>query len=102
MIVGPGNFTVDAGIAKVFTVGERFHFRVEFTGTNILNHTNFNPLLGSSSTIGLINGATYPESPALIYNTTGVSGVITSTGSGGGGIDPSGARAFRLGLRMDF
>ncbi len=102
VIVGPGSFTVDAGIAKVFTVAERFHFRLEFTGTNILNHTNFNALLGSSSTIGLINGATYPESTALIYNNPGASGVITSTGNGGGGLDPSGARAFRAGLRLDF
>jgi hypothetical protein len=102
IIIGPGNFTVDAGIAKVFTVGERFHFRIEFTGTNILNHTNFNPLLGTSSTINLINGATYPESPALLYNNPGVSGIITSTGNGAGGLDPSGPRAFRLGVRMDF
>jgi len=102
VIIGPGSFTVDAGIAKMFVLAERFRFRVEFTGTNILNHTNFNPLLGSSSTISLINGATYPESTALIYNNSSAAGVITSTGSGGGGIDPSGPRAFRLGLRMDF
>ena len=102
IIIGPGNFTVDAGIAKVFSVKERFHFRVEFTGTNILNHTNFNPLLGSSSTISLINGATYPENNGLVYNNPGVSGVITSTGNGAGGLDPNGPRMFRLGVRMDF
>ncbi|MBV9084472.1 MAG: hypothetical protein JOZ62_17500 [Acidobacteriaceae bacterium] len=102
VIVGPGSFTVDAGLAKNFTVRERLKFRIEFTGTNILNHTNFNPLLNSSSTISLINGATYPEGTALIYNQTGVSGIITSTGNGAGGIDPSGPRRFRLGVRMDF
>ncbi len=46
-IVGPSNFTVDAGIAKNFNVSERVRIRLEFTGTNIFNHTNFNPLLGS-------------------------------------------------------
>jgi hypothetical protein len=101
-IVGPGSFVVDMGLAKTFSVRERLRFRLEFTGTNILNHTNFNPLLGNSSTINLINGATYPESPALIYNNPGVSGVITSTGNGAGGLDPSGPRAFRAGFRIDF
>ncbi len=102
IVIGPGGFVVDMGIAKTFSIAERVRLRLEFTGTNILNHTNFNPLLGSSSTIGLINGATYPESPALIYNNPGVSGVITSTGNGAGGIDPSGPRAFRAGFRIDF
>lgn len=102
IVIGPGNFVVDMGLAKTFSIAERVHIRLEFTGTNILNHTNFNPLLGSSSTIGLINGATYPENPALIYNNPGVSGIVTSTGSGGGGLDPSGPRAFRAGFRLEF
>lgn len=101
-IVGPGVFTVDAGLAKTFSIAERVRIRLEFTGTNVLNHTNFNPLLGTSSTISLINGATYPESTALIYNNPGASGVITSTGNGAGGLDPSGPRAFRAGFRLDF
>lgn len=101
-VIGPSNFVVDMGLAKTFSIAERVHIRLEFTGTNILNHTNFNPLLGSSSTISLINGANYPENPALIYNNPGVSGIVTSTGSGGGGLDPSGPRAFRAGFRLEF
>ncbi|MBV9085624.1 MAG: hypothetical protein JOZ62_23365 [Acidobacteriaceae bacterium] len=102
VIVGPGNFTVDAGLAKTFTLEERFKVRLEFTGTNILNHTNFNPLLNTSTTISLINGATYPEGTALIYNNGAAAGVITAVGNGGGGLDPSGPRSFRMGLRVDF
>ena len=34
---------VDAGLAKRFNLGERFHLRFEATFTNVLNHTNFAP-----------------------------------------------------------
>jgi Carboxypeptidase regulatory-like domain len=40
---GPGMIDVDTGLAKRFNIGERFHFRLEGTFTNVLNHTNFAP-----------------------------------------------------------
>jgi hypothetical protein len=84
-IVGPGTFTVDSGLAKNFSFTEtgRFKVRFEFAGTNILNHPNWG-------------------NPGLTINTLASAGIISSTASGGGGLDPSGARAFRLGLRAEW
>ena len=82
-IVGPGSFTVDSGIAKNFFASERMHVRVEFTATNILNHPNWG-------------------NPGLVINNLASAGIISSTQSGGGGLDPSGARSCRLGVRMEW
>jgi hypothetical protein len=83
VIVGPGAFTLDSGIAKNFNFSERFHVRAEFSATNILNHPNWG-------------------NPGLTITSAGSAGVITSTGNGGGGLDASGARSLRLGLRAEW
>ena len=82
VIQGPGNTVFHAGLAKNFFFGERMRLRLEMTGTNIFNHTNYgNPGLN------LANAATF--------------GVITSTRSDGD-LDQSGARSFRAGIRFEF
>jgi len=50
---------VDAGLAKRFNLGERFHVRFEATFTNILNHTNFAPpaMNISSPSFGVLQSA---------------------------------------------
>ena len=82
-IIGPGSFTVNSGIAKNFAIHERLRMRAEFTATNILNHPNWG-------------------NPGLTINNLASAGIISSTQSGGGGLDPSGARACRLGLRAEW
>ena len=88
VILGPGSFIVDAGFAKNFSISERFHLRWELTGTNILNHPNWaNPGLNITdmTNFGKINAT--------------ASG---SSGAGAGGLDASGARSFRMGLRLEW
>jgi hypothetical protein len=82
-IIGPGSFTVDSGVAKNLLLIERLRLRMEFTATNIFNHPNWG-------------------NPGLTINTVASAGIISSTQSGGGGLDPSGARAARLGLRLEW
>ena len=84
-IEGPGSFTVDSGVAKNFSFSERerLRLRVEFAATNILNHPNWG-------------------NPGLTISSLASAGVISSTGSGGGGLDASGARSCRLGVRMEW
>ncbi len=85
VIKGPGINVFSAGLAKEFLFGEHAKLRWEMTATNFFNHPNWaNPSTD-------------------ITDTTGV-GVITSDGgitSGSVG-DRSGARAFRMGLRLQF
>jgi hypothetical protein len=83
VIVGPGSFTIDSGLAKNFLFTERLRLRMEFTSTNILNHPNWG-------------------NPGLTVTSLGTAGVISSTQSGGGGLDPSGARSCRLGIRVEW
>jgi hypothetical protein len=83
VIVGPGSFTVDSGIAKNFNFSERVRLRLDFAATNLLNHPNWG-------------------NPGLTISSLASAGVISSTQSGGGGLDPSGARACRLGLRLEW
>jgi hypothetical protein len=57
---GPGMIDVDGGLAKRFTIGERYNIRFEATFTNVLNHTNFAPPslnLGNPSTFGVLEAA---------------------------------------------
>jgi hypothetical protein len=85
VIKGPGVNVWSAGIAKEFTFHERARLRWEMTATNLFNHPNWaNPSTD-------------------ITDTTGV-GVITSDGgvTNGSVGDRSGARAFRMGLRLVF
>ena len=83
VIVGPGSFTVDSGIAKNFNFIERVRLRFEFTVTNVLNHPNWG-------------------NPGLTISSLASAGIISSTASGGGGLDPSGARTCRMGLRLEW
>jgi len=83
VIVGPGSVTVDAGVAKNFSFTERLRMRLEFTSTNVVNHPNWG-------------------TPGLTITSLASAGVIGSTGSGGGGLDASGARSCRLGVRMEW
>src|SRR5262249_31047792 len=85
VIVGPGTFAIDSGVAKNFAFTENggVRLRLEFTGTNILNHPNWG-------------------NPGLTINTAASAGIISSTASGGGGVDPSGARSFRAGARLEW
>jgi hypothetical protein len=82
VIVGPGSFTVDSGIAKNFSFTERLQLRVEFASTNILNHPDWG-------------------NPGLTISSLASAGLISSTARGGG-LDPSGARSCRLGVRMEW
>ncbi len=60
ILQGPGMIDVDAGLAKRFNLGERFHLRFEASFTNVLNHTNFAPPalnVGNPSAFGVLQAA---------------------------------------------
>ena len=42
------------------------------------------------------------DNPGLTISSLAFTGVISSTASGGGGLDPSGARAARVGIRLEW
>jgi len=89
VIVGPRLNVLDAGIFKAFRVKERLVIRWEVTAVNILNHPNYNdPTLNISQVgnVGVISG---------VGSASQVSGASSP-------LDPSGARAFRMGLRVEF
>jgi len=79
ILQGPGMIDVDAGLAKVFPITERFRIRFEATFTNVLNHTNFAP-------------------PALNIGNPSSFGVLQAALPQGGG----GNRTGQLALRVDF
>jgi Carboxypeptidase regulatory-like domain/TonB dependent receptor len=79
ILEGPGMIDVDAGLAKQFQIGERFHLRFEGTFTNVLNHTNFAP-------------------PATNISNPNTFGVLQSALPQGAG----GNRTGQLALRLDF
>ncbi|MCU1261252.1 MAG: Cna domain protein, partial [Bryobacterales bacterium] len=89
VIIGPSLNVWDAGIFKLFRVKERLTIRFEVTAVNILNHPNY-------------------SDPVLNISQAGTVGVISGVGSGSNvsgasnPLDPSGARAFRTGLRLEF
>jgi hypothetical protein len=89
VIIGPTLNVWDAGLFKAFRPKERLIVRFEITATNILNHPNY-------------------SDPALNISQAGTVGVISSVGSSSNvsgassPLDPSGARAFRTGLRVEF
>jgi hypothetical protein len=63
ILQGPGEINMNAGLAKQFSLTERFHLRFEATFTNVLNHTNFAPPamnISNPSTFGVLN-ATLPQ-----------------------------------------
>ncbi len=57
-VQGPGLIELDSGLAKVFSLHERFKLRVEASFTNVTNHTNLNEnnlnLNLSSASFGVI------------------------------------------------
>jgi hypothetical protein len=60
ILQGPSMIDVDAGLAKRFNLGERFHLRFEASFTNVLNHTNFAPPalnVGNPSSFGVLQAA---------------------------------------------
>ena len=84
MIRQPGLWTPDLSLAKNFAVTERFHLVLRADAYNSFNHPNW-------------------QNPSTNITDSSV-GVITSDGgvtSGSVG-DRSGARAFRMGLRLQF
>ena len=63
ILQGPHEINVNAGLAKQFSLGERFRLRFEATFTNVLNHTNFAPPalnMSNPSTFGVLD-ATLPQ-----------------------------------------
>jgi hypothetical protein len=79
ILQGPGEINVNAGLAKQFSLTERFRLRFEATFTNVLNHANFAP-------------------PSLNISNQSTFGVLTSTLPQGLG----GNRTGQLALRLDF
>jgi len=79
VLQGPGEANVNAGLAKQFSLTERFRLRFEATFTNVLNHTNFAP-------------------PALNISNPSTFGVLDATLPQGLG----GNRTGQLALRLDF
>lgn len=82
VIKGPGVNIWDVGLAKYFVVWERGRLRWEMTATNFFNHPNWsNPDTNISNVaqVGVISGA-----------------------AGSHGLDQSGVRAFRMGVRMEW
>jgi hypothetical protein len=84
VIKGPGVNVMSFGLAKEFMFHERARLRWEMTASNFLNHPNWaNPSTDmTDSSFGVITS----------------DGGVTSGSVG----DRSGARAFRMGLRLQF
>jgi hypothetical protein len=56
---------VNAGVANVFAIKERYRLRFEYSITNVMNHANFAPPalnVSNSATFGALN-ATLPQGP---------------------------------------
>jgi hypothetical protein len=89
LVIGPALHVWDAGIFKAFKVKERFVIRGEVTAVNILNHPNYSDPavnISAAGNVGVISG---------VGGASNVSGASSP-------LDPSGARAFRTGLRVEF
>ena len=89
VIIGPSLNVWDAGIFKSFSIRERVVIRCEVTAVNMLNHPNYSdPAVNISQTgnVGVISG---------VGGASNISGASSP-------LDPSGARAFRTGLRLEF
>jgi hypothetical protein len=82
IIVGPGSWNINTGVAKNIALTERLRLRWEITATNIANHPNWN-------------------NPGLNISTAASAGVITGAGDNTG-FDQAGARTFRTGLRVEW
>ena len=62
-LIGPGFFDLDANVTRRFQIREHKRFDLRFEFFNLLNHTNFNPPVSSSSssTFGRIQSAGDPR-----------------------------------------
>ena len=89
VIIGPSLTVFDAGVFKAFRVKERLTIRCEITVVNALNHPNYNDPATNISSAGTVGAI------------TGVGGLSNVSGAGNP-LDPSGVRAFRTGLRLEF
>jgi hypothetical protein len=78
----PGN-VLHATIAKHFLVKERVRFRLEFLGTNVLNHPNY-------------------MNPNLVINATGIAGVVTATMDRNAKFDSAIPREMQAQLRVEW
>ena len=82
IIHGPGADVWDLGLAKHFRLAGALRMRCELTGTNILNTPNW-------------------SNPGTNISSVAQAGVISGVGDVSD-LDPSGPRAFRLGIRFDW
>jgi hypothetical protein len=84
-IIGPDVNIWHAGFFKGFQLAEQVRLRWELTATNFFNHPNFN-------------------NPATNISQTAAVGVISGVGAVNGQStgDQPGARAFRMGIRLDW
>jgi hypothetical protein len=78
-----GTVTDPTGLPLAGAKVSAVHLETGFAATNVLNHPNWG-------------------NPGLTITSLASAGVISSTQSGGGGLDPSGARACRMGLRLEW
>jgi hypothetical protein len=89
VIIGPHLNNWDVGLFKNFQIKERFKVRFEVTAVNVWNHPNYNDPttnITAAGNVGVISG---------VGGASQVSGASSP-------LDPSGARAFRTGLRLEF
>jgi hypothetical protein len=89
VIIGPHLNVFDTGLFKNFRIKERVNIRFEITAVNIWNHPNYNDPttnISQAGNVGVISGV-------------GGSSLVSGASSP---LDPSGARAFRTGLRVEF
>ncbi|MGH9719701.1 MAG: carboxypeptidase regulatory-like domain-containing protein [Bryobacteraceae bacterium] len=82
VIKGPGTEILNVGLAKNFSVTERLRIRCEITGTNFFNTPNY-------------------AVPSVNITSLATAATIGSAG-GGSGLDSTGARSFRTGLRVEW
>jgi hypothetical protein len=82
VIIGPGSTSLHAGIAKLFRIRENMQLRWNLIANNAINHPNW-------------------SNPGMNVTSQASAGIITST-AGVGGLDESGARALRMGLRFEW
>lgn len=82
VIKGPGANVLHGGITKRFDLGERAKLRLEMVGNNLFNHPNW-------------------SNPGTSISNAGQVGVIRST-SGVSGLDESGQRSLRAGIRLEW
>jgi hypothetical protein len=82
VIKGPGTQILNLGLAKQFFIAERLRLRWELTATNFFNTPNYdvpNTTITSQGKVATINAV-----------------------DGGSGLDSTGARSFRTGLRLEW